>query len=73
MSCVSVQEFVRRDVRVNQDRIILFARDETLRMGESCVNIFIDGTFKIVPPLFTQLVVVLGQRLEILTRTASVI
>lgn len=47
--------FFRQDVRVGQRRHLLFASDEQLRLLSAARQWFVDGTFYVVNPPFTQL------------------
>lgn len=44
-------------------RIIMFGSNENLQLLEACTEIYMDGTFKVAPPLFNQLYTIHGKQL----------
>lgn len=51
----------------NNDRLIIFATAENLKLLSECDSIYADGTFDLAPPMFQQLYSILGKKtIEIL-------
>lgn len=56
------ENFLLFDSGPEHDRILIFGKEENLRTFKDCENFFMDGTFKISPPLFCQVFVILVKK-----------
>lgn len=56
------ENFLLFDSGPNPDRILIFGKQGNLHTFKDCDTFFVDGTFKISPPLFCQVFVILVKK-----------
>lgn len=54
------ENFVLHDSGPNEKRLIVFGTTANLQSLSECESIYMDGTFSVAPPLFTQLYTIYG-------------
>lgn len=57
------EQFLLADSGPGRNRILIFGRQVRVQVLQDSQTWFVDGTFRIAPPLFSQVYVILGQRL----------
>ena len=60
----SIENFLLGELDPSEDNVMIFGRERNLTMLERSQRWYIDGTFRIAPPMFAQVFVVLCEELE---------